>query len=378
MKNILKTFKNTIWLLPIIVVAVLSSCKKENSDGAKAAPTIERIRVLSKLDTVKSVVHRFTLDVNQVYDDYRVKPFDSTVVAGGLNNLYAIVGTNLKSTISVSFNGAAVYFNPTLVTENSIIVNTGMLTPYGPGQSDEVIVTTKYGTAKFKFPIKQPVATITDFAPLAGGAGDIVTINGLTFENLIAVRFGTINAQVVGTPTKTQIKVRVPAGVVQANIFVETAGGIAKSVGSFGFKYLAFDDALPTGWSLQGYNGVTFSTSTENPKRGTMSIKNTFPAAAYGGFKYYYNGATVSTATLGLTAVKLSIFGGPGSTGKQVSLGLSGNYNNRITLTLTAGTYTDFTIPLSQLGNPTSITELVLQDFSGGGYIIYIDDIGFI
>ncbi|TDG37282.1 hypothetical protein EZJ43_03965 [Pedobacter changchengzhani] len=378
MKNILKMGKNTLWLLPILMVSFFTSCKKDNAGGSKDAPTIQRIRVISKLDTIKNVVHRVNLDVNQVYDDYRVKPFDSTVVTGQLNNLYAIVGTSLKTTLSVSFNGYKVYFNPTLVTDNSIIVNTGTLTPYGPGQTDEIIVTTQYGTAKFKFPIKQPASTITDFSPLAGGAGDIVTINGLTFENLIAVRFGTIPAEIVGTPTKTQIKVKVPAGVVQANIFVETAGGITKSVGSFGFKYLAFDDALPTGWSLQGYNGVTFSTSTENPKRGTMSIKNTFPGAAYGGFKYYYNGATVSTSTLGLTSVKLSIFGGPGSTGKQVSLGLSGNYNNRITLTLTAGVYTDFTVPLSQLGNPTSITELVLQDFSGGGYIIYIDDIGFI
>ncbi len=378
MKNISKTGKNTLWLLPIIMVLLFASCKKDNVGGSGDLPTIQRVRVIAKLDTTKAVIHRFTLDVNQVYDDYRVKPFDSTVVVGSLNNLYAIVGTGLKTTISVSFNGYPVYFNPTLVTDNSIIVNSGTLTPYGPGQTDEIIVTTKYGTVKFKFPIKQPAASILDFAPLAGGPGDIVTINGTTFENLIAVRFGTINAEIVGTPTKTQIKVKVPAGVVQANIFVETAGGIVKSVGSFGFKYLAYDDALPTGWSLQGYNGVTFSNGTENPKRGTMAIKNIFPAAAYGGFKYYYNGALVSTSVLGLTSVKLSIYGGPGSTGKVVALGLSGNYNNRVNLTLTAGVYTDFTIPLSQLGNPTSITELVLQDFTGGGYIIYIDDIGFI
>ncbi|WP_162238722.1 IPT/TIG domain-containing protein [Pedobacter sp. Leaf194] len=380
MRNILKKPASILLLLPIIMVTIFSSCKKGESDGAKASPTIERIRIIARLDTIKSVTHRFTLDQNQIYDDYRLVPFDSTVVSGALNNVYAIVGTNLKTTSAVSFNGFPVYFNPTLVTENSVIVNTGKFTPYGPGQSDEIILTTKFGTVKFKFPIKQPIASITDFAPLAAGANEIVTINGTTFENLIAVRFGTINAEIVGTPTKTQIKVKVPAGVVQANIFVETAGGIAKSAGAFGFKYVVFDEALATSWQTSAFNTGTTVISLVNPKRDLKSLQTNF-GAGYDGFKIFYNGAIINTATLGLTSIKLSIYGGPGSTGKRVYLTINGNYNAtaRVLLTLTAGVYTDFTVPLSSLGSPGTITEIVLQEYSGfAPSVIYVDDIGFI
>jgi hypothetical protein len=266
-----------------------------------------------------------------------------------------------------------------LVTDQSVLVNTGDLTPYGPGKTDELILTTKYGSVTYKFPIKQPAPNILSFAPLAAGAGDIITINGTIFENLIGVKFGTTPAEIVGTPTKTEIKVKVPAGIVQAFIFVETAGGVSKSVGSFGFKRVVFDDLYATSWSSTGYNSAT--TEVSSPvKRGTKALRCDF-IGGYGAYRAGYNGAKIDVAALGLTALKISIYGGPGSEGKKINISLNNNYDsaNRVLVILKEGAYTDFTIPLNKLGSFTSINEIILQEYSGfAPSTIYIDDIGFI
>ena len=82
----------------------------------------------------------------------------------------------------------------------------------------------------------------------------------------------------------------------------------------------------------------------------------------------------------GLTAIKLSIYGGAGIVaGGKVQLVINGNYGNAVPITLTPGTYTDYTIPLKDLGNPTVITEFVLQSLGNAvPSVIYVDDIGFI
>ncbi len=379
MKKFLKTYLKAIWVAPIMMMFLFFSCKKDQNEGGKGAPTIERLRLLAKLDTLKAVVHRVDLNNNNIYDDTRLSPFDSTAKSGALNTMYAIIGTNLKTTKTISINGKEVYFNPTLVTDQSVLVNTGDLTPYGPGKTDELILTTKYGSVTYKFPIKQPAPNILSFAPLAAGAGDIITINGTIFENLIGVKFGTTPAEIVGTPTKTEIKVKVPAGIVQAFIFVETAGGVSKSVGSFGFKRVVFDDLYATSWSSTGYNSAT--TEVSSPvKRGTKALRCDF-IGGYGAYRAGYNGSKIDVAALGLTALKISIYGGPGSEGKKINISLNNNYDsaNRVLVILKEGAYTDFTIPLNKLGSFTSINEIILQEYSGfAPSTIYIDDIGFI
>jgi hypothetical protein len=379
MKKYLKVFKKSIWLAPFLMVFIFSSCKKDENEGGKGTPEITKIRLIAKTDTIKNVVHRVDLVTNRIYDDIRLVPFDSTVTAGALNTIYAIIGSNLKTTKFISFNGKGVYFNPTLVTDNSVLVNTGEFTPYGPGKSDEVILTTNYGTVSYKFPIKQPSPNIISFAPLAAGAGDIVTIKGTIFENLIAVRFNNTPAEIVGTPTSTEVRVKVPAGIVQAFIFVQTAGGTTQSAGSFGFKRVVFDDTYATSWSSTGYNSTTTEVTTP-VKRGTKALRCNY-VGGYGAYRAGYNGTKIDVAVLGLTAIKISIYGGPGSEGKKVNISLNNKYDNdkRVGLILKEGVYTDYTIPLSALGNPTEIVEIILQEFSGfAPSTIYIDDIGFI
>ncbi len=325
------------------------------------------------------MVHRITLDSNNIYNETRIDPFDSTVTSGKLNTQYAILGTNLLTTSSVSFNGVSSYFNPGLLTDNSIIVTIPANIPFGPSRSNKVTIVTKYGVVDYTFGIQQPPPIITGFNPAAAGAGTVVTITGSVFDAVSAVRFDSMPAKIVGTPTTTQIQVEVPAGVVQAYIYITTPGGTTKSSSAFGFKSLIYDDVFASGWgSYFGYNSTRDYASTAHPKRGTYAIATTF-TDAYGALQIGYNGATLDVKKLGLTSLKLSIYGGTGTDGKSVQIVINGVYGSAYKITLSTGSYTDYTIPLSSLGNPATITEFVIQ--SAGGNVpstIYVDDIGFI
>ncbi|RYE27321.1 MAG: hypothetical protein EOP45_01650 [Sphingobacteriaceae bacterium] len=380
-------------ILSVLMIFGIASCKKENQGGT-GAPTVTRVRLLSKTDTIKSVVHRITLDSSSIYNDTRVVAFDSTVTAGRLGTQYGIIGTNLLTTTSVSINGVSIYFNPALLTDNSIIVtipsstSTATQVPFGPDQSKTLTIVTAHGTVNYTFPILQPAPVITSFTPVSANAGDIVTITGSIFNLVSAVRFDTTPAVIVGTPTATSIQVRVPAGVASSYIYVTTPGGTTKSPTSYGFKYTVYDDALATGWGgkgsggYDGYNSTRDYANTAHPKRGNNATAVTF-SNAYGALQIGYGGATVlDVKKLGLTSIKLSIYGGPGTVAGQRVQVIINNASidaYKFPITISAGGYTDYTIPLSSLGNPTTITEIVVQSLNGPvPSTIYVDDIGFI
>ena len=365
-------------LLVITMAAGVVSCKK-NDKGGMGVPTVTRIRLLSRTDTVQNIVHRITLDSNSIYNETRLNPFDSSVTSGKLNTQYAILGTNLLTTKSVSFNGVSSYFNPGLVTDNSIIITIPANIPFGPSQVNKVTIVTQYGTVDYTFGIQQPPPIIASFDPLAAGPGTIVTITGSVFDAVSAVKFDSTPAKIIGTPTTTRIQVEVPAGVVQAYIYVTTPGGTTKSSTAFGFKSLVYDDIFAVGWgSYFGYSSIRDYASTAHPKRGLYAIATTF-TDAYGAFQVGYNGSVLDVKKLGLTSLKLSIYGGTATDGKSVQVVINGVYGSAFKVALSTGSYTDYTIPLSSLGNPAMITELVIQSVGGNApSIIYIDDIGFI
>jgi hypothetical protein len=384
--NRLKFILTVVWLVGF--AAVLHSCKKDDNNG-NGAPAIARIRTVSKDSTFKDVITRINLDSSTVADQIRKIPFDSTVTSGRLNGLYAILGSNLAGTTQVLFNGELAYFNPALVTDNSIIITVPESTPWGTGQPDKLTVITKNGRVDYDFRIEQPAATITSFTPLAGNPGDVVTITGQNFNGVSKVSFDDVQAEIVGTPSNTQLQVKVPAGIVQAFIYVTTPGGTARSVGSFGFKYLVYDDKLANGWWVGGWNGgdkPDFSNTTPI-RRGTNSIAVTYQGG-YAGFQIGNGGGNISLADK--SAVKVSIYGGAGSDGHVVRIMVMGpdkdgnpalRDDDGVVVSLKAGEWTDFTIPLSSFGTrPVVLEQIRIQELSGiaSPETIYIDDLGFI
>jgi hypothetical protein len=388
----LKQLKNLNWVLSALIVLGLASCKKMESNvvGTDGIPTITSVHTVSKTDTSKTQRTITTINsagvATTTNEGFPINPvaFDSVTVSGKGGNLYQIVGTNLGSVTQVKFNGVVAYFNPAYITNNSVIVTLPATAPFGPTQSGVLAVTTLHGTADFKFTVVQPPPTIVSFSPVAAAVGDTVTITGLVLDNAISVKFGTTSATIVSN-TSTQLKVLVPPGVIEALISVTTAGGTTVSTSTFGFKYLIYLNGLTAGWGgngggYTGYSGTVFNfANTLNPGVGTTSIAATF-GGQYSAIQIGYGGATpVSVSTLGLTALKFSVYGGANSkTGDQLQVVLDGNYSNAVIITITAGAYTDITIPLSKFGNPTTIGEFVAQTFQSSNEVVYIDYIGFI
>lgn len=387
MKNLYKIIYGMLALL--IMVGV--SCQKSQL-ASGGAPTISRVRTISRYDTAYNVVKRITLDSSISQTKYTIVAQDSTVVAGGLGNQYAIIGTNMATTKTVSFNGVQVYFNPGLITDHSIIITIPGLTstaaqvPYGPSQSNKLVVVTAHGTVSYNFPIKQPVPVILSFAPQVANPGDTIVIKGLVFDGATAVTFDKIPATIIGTPTTSTIRVVVPTGVTSNFIYVTTPGGTAVSTSNFGFKYVIFTESLTAGWGGQGsggYDGYN-STRTYNdktqPESGNYDISVVY-TNQYGALQLGYGGATpINVKALGLTSLKFSVYAGKGYTaGQKIQVVINGAYGSAAQVVLKPGVYTDFVVPLSSLGNPAAINELVLQNLGvTPPCTVYIDNLGFI
>jgi IPT/TIG domain len=332
-----------LWIAALLLTAGLfSACEK---DETGAPPTIERVRIVPK---------------------------DSTTTSYFANGYVAIVGTNLATAQQVFFNDFDSYFNPTLVTETSIIVKIPEDAPWN-STVNKVRVVTKFGEVSSNFTIIQPAPSITDFNPKAASTGDIITITGTVFDNVSEVRFDNVVAEIV-EKTSNEIKVKVPAGVTQAFIYVTTPGGTVRSVGAYGFALLIFGDDFPTGW-WEGHWGGTADVQNTEVARGTKSMKYEY-TGAWSGFQI---GAGTPVNLSGYSAIKLSIYGGAGSAGQTIKVVISDNWGAGFSAVLTEGQWTDITIPLSAVGDPTELKTFIIQcaDITSN-MVIYVDDLGLI
>ena len=95
-----------------------------------------------------------------------------------------------------------------------------VITPGGEAVSEE------------DFVVKE-AATISDFSPLSGVVGTVVTINGASLGGNVVVKFGDVVATVVTKINDTQLTAKVPPAAVTGKITVETDLGTAVSASDF-------------------------------------------------------------------------------------------------------------------------------------------------
>ncbi|MEO6682261.1 MAG: IPT/TIG domain-containing protein [Ginsengibacter sp.] len=281
-----------------------------------------------------------------------------------------IKGQNLKTTFKVDFNNILAADSLYYADDSSITVK---IPPTLPDPANNPItVTTKYGSVTYNFKILQPKPIFNFFSPVGGDAGETITLSGDYFDGLEGVKFGNMTATIV-SKTKTEIKVKVPAGFTFGNITITTPSGSVTSPKVFGFQYLLFGDAAASGWWSGPWGGSTAS-STEQVRRGTHSLKFT-ASGGWGGAKYGKNYPDLDMT--GYTGFKVSLYGGPGTDKKKVKVIMNGVGGKGYEVLLKEGAWVDFQIPFSNLGNPAAINTVTLQEFSGNKSDFYIDDMGF-
>lgn len=281
-----------------------------------------------------------------------------------------IKGAHLKTTKEVVFNTVAAADSLIYADDTSITVKIPVTLP--DPTNNPITVTTEYGSVTYDFKILQPAPLFTSFLPIAGDPGDVITLQGNYFDGVEAVLFGDKVAEVV-SGTKTELKVKVPDGFEFGRITIKTPSGSVTADKIFGFQYLLIGDALASGW-WSGPWGGTQAFTTDKARRGSSSVKYT-ATGTWGGAKWGKNAPDLSMS--GYSGFKVSLLGGPGTTGKKIKIYLNGLTGNGYEVLLKEDEWQDFQIPLINLGNPAAINTVTLQEFSGNQSDFYIDDVGF-
>jgi hypothetical protein len=80
-------------------------------------------------------------------------------------------------------------------------------------------------------------------------------------------------------------------------------------------------------------------------------------------------------STSGYTKLEFSVFGEAGTDGKTLNVVINGNYGGPKGVTIKGGEWSTFSLNLSDLGSPATLTEIVLQSAGWGG-TIHVDHVG--
>jgi len=249
MKNI---FSNTrFWTISLLVSLFLgsmglTSCKQD----------IDIASTPIKIDSI-------------FLEDSKSAVVDRKVTFARLGSLIRIQGSGFTGLKKVYINGYASYFNPVMVTDNSMLVLVPGKTPVI--EADSTVRNTIHlvkDAAEFiyKFQIRSAAPTISTISNTMPAAGDTITIFGtglteikkITFPDSVAVTTG-----IVSDKTGTYCKVAVPAGLTKSgSLLVEGSNGGVYSPSYFNCKsgvIIDFD-----GVGSQGYWGWTTTGSMMN------------------------------------------------------------------------------------------------------------------
>lgn len=330
-------------VLMILLITMIFSCKKEDNTHA-VPPLITGVTDLTNRGTALSSVK---------YGEWIV-----------------IKGAHLATTFKVEFNTISVSDSLYYADDSTVTVKIPANLP--DPINNPITVTTKYGSATYGFKIMQPAPVITRFNPEAGATGDQVTISGNHFNGVTEVKFGNAVASIV-SKSNQELKVNVPAGVTSAFITVTTPVGSVTSLTRFGFKYIIYDERLLTGWSNTSYSSTAVFNHTTTVKRGTTAISNAY-TVGFGGFRVSKAAPALSLA--GYSAVKFSVFGGPGTEGRRARVIINGVSTTAFQILLKEGAWSTFEIPLSNFNNPATLTSIEIKEFSGLVVTVFLDDIG--
>jgi sugar lactone lactonase YvrE len=163
------------------------------------------------------------------------------------------------------------------------------------------------------------------------------------------------------------------AGLLMGNANLERIGLTSRGWANAS-DLILYTDALTAGWQDWSWGTTRVFTNAAPVQSGTASIAVTY-TAAWGGLSLRAP-APIDTATY--SAVGFWAYGGAGGT--SISLYAqstdNGNALTAKSLTAPAGTWIQFTVPLSELGNPAQIARITWQDGSGGAQpTYYLDNI---
>ncbi len=293
-----------------------------------------------------------------------------------------ITGTNLDLTKEILFTGvSAPVTNFVSQSATQIVVKV-------PGSTQKgklTLVANSDVKVESNQELNVVLPAITSMAPNPVAPLSDLTITGTNLNLVTGISFTGIVAPVTSFVSKsaTKIVITVPDGtlkgkivlsVVNSSLSVES-GDVLDLIGGLpplaDFPYAIYTDALQNGFQDWSWAARDFN-STANVRQGDKSIKVTYGAGGYEGITFHNDGGP---ATGAYTKLEFSVFGEAGTAGKQLNVVINGNWGGPYAVTIVGGEWTTYSINLSALGNPSPLTEIILQSggFSG---VIHVDHVG--
>jgi hypothetical protein len=350
MKNI-KIISLAACMTWVLSLMLFTSCSNDDSASASSSggPVIESVMPSG-------------YDINGV-----IKPL-TPVTIGDPKNYYVIHGKGLLTTQKVYFNDFDTYFKPAFVTDTDIIILIDENTPYA-NASNKLKVVTEKGTVLFDFMVAPPSPTFSGFNFINCAEGDQVTIKGKYFLNPVVTLAKTATQPAVPvtviSSTLEEIVVKIPANADKRYLSVTNISGTATSLEAIGTAL--YDDTLygmqwGGPWSGKGVNFDFDGDSYQGEKSWQWAF------GQWDGGNWGFN--------VDMTPYKALRVAVKGAKNGQVNFSVNGGPNYVIPVTTT---WVYMEIPLSKLGNPTSVTMLTFQESNGdGGNTVLFDDIGFV
>jgi hypothetical protein len=179
-----------------------------------------------------------------------------------------------------------------------------------------------------------------------------LTITGTNLDLVSSVAFVGVPDAVTTfvSQSASQLVVKVPTGAVTGKLTLNVknstlsvkSGNDLAIVGSSVPPIIIYDDAITAawnGWIGGGWGGTKDLSNTSPVKSGSKSC--TINYVGQWGVPLQLGGANIPLG--GYTSLKVSIYGGAGSSGKSVNVGF--NETDGKTINIVEGQWTDFTIP---------------------------------
>lgn len=353
MKNIKNRMLLKLCFLASISILLFTSCSNDSEDSS------------GKLEVTG--ISRSVVDDPLVDGDREVDVPTDIINAG---NYYIIRGSGFGTLKSISFNGLESYFNPTMVTDNAIVVLVDQKTPYY-NEMDEMKIVTSSGTLNYTVAIRPPNPNIKGF-PINPNPGDIITITGEYFLRPV-VNFGETAVEPISS-TLTEIKVKVPNDIQYKSLSVTNVSGTTVASQSLGSAI--YDDAYT---NLMKQNGLWRPATNhydiaydKDVAQGTKSI-NWTSGPDWDGLWITIENSKVDMSKYKAIRVRIK-----GEKAGSVSVIVNGNWGATASLKFGTG-WTYFEVLFSGVGNPSELNEVTFQETGGfGGNNLFIDDIGLV
>jgi hypothetical protein len=290
-----------------------------------------------------------------------------------------ITGTNLDLAKAVLFTGVT---TPVTAFVSQSATQIVVKVPGGTQNGKITLVAASGVTTESATGLQVQLPSITAIAPNPIKPEDNLTITGTSLNLVTGISFVGIANPVTSfvSQSATQIVVKVPAGTlkglltfsvlnstltVQSPAVLDILGGLPPLAD---FPLPIYTDEFDSGF--QDWSWATRDiASTANVRQGNKSIKATFNA--YEGITFHA-GTGINTGAY--TKLELSMFGEAGTGGKTMNVVINGGWGTPYLLTVTEGEWSTYSIPITALGSPNPLNEIVLQSTFGG--VVHIDHVG--